>query len=223
MIAVKRKRAELIAIILARNRQNRQSDLLVLFGRRRHRVVIRVGGRMFEDTLEICGGISDERIQGLKWNMFLIRVQIFRAPKLLVTKKIVLGCAPTGEREPLHIVSFADVVERGIIERGMRCSNRHDRRKMRGQFFGGRPLIKSRVRSAPHRDFAVAEWLLRQPFHDVVSIAGFICEWLKLATGISAATNIDKRKCVTVRCEVCGAGMIRIGDVRRQSENHRRL
>ena len=45
------------------------------------------------------------------------------------------------------------------------------------------------------------------------------CERLKFAGGVSAPANIDKRKCVTMRCEVCRAGVIRVGDVRSQSKN----
>ena len=130
--------------------------------------------------------------------MFLVSLEEFRAPKFLIAEKIVLGGASTGVSEPLHIVGFPDVIERGIIQGRMRRRCRDDGGEMRRKFFGGRPLIKASIGTTPHRDLAVAERLSCKPLDNVVAIARFICERLKLTTGISAAANIDKRECITV-------------------------
>ena len=53
MIAIKRERSKLVAIVLARDRKNRQRDFLKLLLRRHHRVVISVGRRMFQNALKI--------------------------------------------------------------------------------------------------------------------------------------------------------------------------
>ena len=62
--------------------------------------------------------------------------------------------------------------------------------------------------------------LLREPLHHVAPIVRLICKRLELATGIAATANIDKCKRVTMRCEVCGAGVIRVGDVGCKSKNN---
>ena len=58
---------------------------------------------------------------------------------------------------------------------------------------------------------------------NVVPVARVVCERLKFAAGISSTANVDKRKRVTMRGEVSGAGVIGIGDIRRESEDGRRL
>ena len=110
MIAIKCERADLIAVVLARNRQNRLRNFLKLVASWHHRVVIPIGGWMLENALEIRGRISDKRIEALEGNVFLVGIQKFGAPEFLITKKIVLRGAAAGEGEPLHIVSFADVL-----------------------------------------------------------------------------------------------------------------
>src|SRR5713101_1755352 len=153
---------------------------------------------MLEDTLKIWGGISDKRIERFKRDVLFVSIQEFRAPEFLIAKKIVLRGAAASEREPLHVISHPDVVDRRIIERWMRSGCRHDRCKMGWKFFRRRPLIEPCIGAAPHRHFAVAEGLLCQPFHDVVSIAGVICKRLKFAARVSSTANIDKRERVAV-------------------------
>src|SRR5712691_4133146 len=97
--------------------------------------------------------------------------------------------------------------------------DRHDSGKVRRRFFCSRPLIETGVRAAPHRDFAVAKWLLREPLHHVVAVMWLLRERFELAAGITAAAHIDKCEGVTMRCKISGAGMIAVGNVRRQGEN----
>jgi hypothetical protein len=47
VIAIKCHRAEFVAIVLTGDRENWQRDLLELVNRRNHRVIVRVGHRMF--------------------------------------------------------------------------------------------------------------------------------------------------------------------------------
>src|SRR5262249_51826724 len=103
----------------------------------------------------------------------------------------------------------------------MRSGGGNNRRQMWRKFFRGGPLVESRVRSAPHRDFAVAERLLRQPLDNIVSVARFICERLEFAAGIPAASNIDQSKSITMRGEVGSTRVIGVGNVRSKGENHR--
>src|SRR2546430_968078 len=100
----------------------------------------------------------------------------------------------------------------------MRGRGRNNCGQMRRKFFGGRPLIESGIGTAPHRDLAIAEWLLRQPLDRVMAILGLLPERLEFAAGISAAPNIDQRKDITVRREISRARMIGIRDVRRERE-----
>src|SRR4029453_14853053 len=122
--------------------------------------------------------------------MFFVSVQKLFAQEFLIGKKIVLWSLPAGEREPLHVVRDADVVGRWKIKTGMRCGGGQDLRQMGGKFLRLFPLIIARIRTAPHGHFAVTEWLLRQPFNHVMSVARFICEGLEFAAGIPAAANI---------------------------------
>ena len=105
----------------------------------------------------------------------------------------------------------------------MRGGDRDDGGEMRREFLGRCPLIEAGVGTAPHRDLAVAERLLRQPLDDVVTIARLLRERFEFAGGISATAHIDQRKGVTVRREVCGARVIAVRDVGRECENDRRL
>src|SRR5438034_10157873 len=77
-------------------------------------------------------------------------------------------------------------------------------------FFRCSPLVEPRVRPTPHRDFTVAERLLRKPLDDVVTVARFICKWLKVAAGISTTADIHERERITMRREVGAAGVIGI-------------
>src|SRR5260370_31879867 len=177
---------------------------------------------MLEDTLKVDGRISDKRIERFKRNVFLVRFQIFRAPKLLITEKIVLCGAPAGKGEPLDIIGFADVIEGGIIERRMCRRDRHDGGKVRRKLLCCRPLIEPGVGAAPHCDFSIAERLLGEPLHDVAAVVWLLRERFELTAGIAAAAHIDKCEGVTMRCKISGASMIAVGGVRRQGENYRR-
>jgi len=151
--------------------------------------------------------------------MLFVGIEKFRPPEFLIAEKIYLAGAPAGEGEPLDIIGFADVIEGGVIERRMCRRDRHDSGKVLRRFFCSRPLIEPGLGAAPHRDFAVAKWLLREPLHHVVAVVWLLGERFELTPGISATTNIDKRKPVTVGSEICGSRVIRIGDVRCESEN----
>ena len=140
--------------------------------------------------------------------MLLVSVQKFCAPEFLIAKKVVLCRVTAGEREPLHVISQSNVVIRGIIEARMGGRRRNNRRQMRREFLRGGPLIEPRVRTAPHRDLAVAKRLLRQPFDNVVSVARLIGKWFEFAAGISTAAYIDERENVTMRCEVGATGVV---------------
>src|SRR6478752_1947015 len=126
--------------------------------------------------------------------MLLVSVQKLFAPEFLIGKKIVLWSSPAGEREPLHVVTHPDVAVEWKIQTGMRCGSGNDRRQMRWKFLRRCPLIKPRVRTAPHGHFAVTEWLLRQPLDHVVSVARFIRKGLELTAGIAATANIHERE-----------------------------
>src|ERR1700736_1799423 len=95
----------------------------------------------------------------------------------------------------------------------MRGRRGNDRGEMRWEFFCGRPLVEPGIGAAPHPDFAVAEGLHAKPFDYVMAVARLLGEWLEIAAGISAAANIDKCKCVTVRCEVGGGNGVGIRNV----------
>src|SRR5436189_6406165 len=90
----------------------------------------------------------------------------------------------------------------------MRRGYRHDRGEMRWKFLCRRPLIESGVGTAPHRDSAVAKWLLRKPLNDVAAVGRLLREPLEFAVRVTPAANIEKSKCIIVRREVCGAGDI---------------
>src|SRR5438552_18281121 len=100
---------------------------------------------------------------------------------------------------------------------------RNNRRQVWRKFFRGRPLIESRVGTAPHRDLAVAVRLFCEPLDNVVPIPWIIYKRLKFAAGISTTANIDQRKCIAIRCEVSSAWVVTVRDVGRECEDHRRL
>src|SRR6266508_444889 len=142
--------------------------------------------------------------------MILISVEDLRSPKFLITEEILLSGAATGESVPLHVVGYTDVLGRGIIETGMSGCSGDDRREVRREFFRCRPLIESRVRTAPHRNLAVAVRLFCEPLDQVVSVPGIIYKRLEFTARISAAKNIQERKCISMRCEVTASCVVRI-------------
>src|SRR5207248_8807168 len=101
----------------------------------------------------------------------------------------------------------------------MRSCGRNDRGQMRRKFFRGRPLSESGILTAPHRDFPIAKRLLREPLDDVVPVTRLLREQLAFTGGISAAANIDQRKNVAVRSEICPARVVGVRDVGRKSKD----
>ena len=153
--------------------------------------------------------------------MFFVSVEKLRSPEFAVAEKILLAGPTAGVSEPLHVIKKADVIETRIIVGWMRGRSWNNRRQMHRKFLGRRPLIKPRIRPAPHCHFSVTKRLLRQPFDYVVTIAWFIGKRLKLSGGIPATTNIDQRKDIAMRREVCPARVVRVRDVRRQCKDDR--
>src|ERR1700730_6828393 len=198
VIAVKCKRTQFVTVVLARDCQYRLCDLLKLFMRREHRIIVRIDHGMFEDTLEIFRRVTDKRVEVFESDVLFITVEKFRAPEFLITEKIVLCCPATGEREPLHVISQPNIIVGWVIEARMCSCRGNDCRQMWRKFLCRGPLIESRVRPAPHRDLAIAKRVFRKPLDYVVSVARFICKWLELTTGISATAYIDKRECITM-------------------------
>src|SRR5215469_13037684 len=101
------------------------------------------------------------------------------------------------------------------------CSG-DNRRQVWREFFRCRPLIESRVGTAPHRNFAIAKWLFCEPFDQIVPVPWVIYKRLEFAARISATANIDERKRIAMRCEVSSARVVTVRDVRRQCEDDRR-
>src|SRR6266511_5439636 len=171
MIAIKRERPEFISIVLPSQGQDWQRDLLELIDRRHHRIVVSVRRRMFKNALKICRWISHKRIQRLEGNTFLVGLQKFRTPKFLVGEEILLLDATVRGREPLNIVTIADIIIRGVVERWVGRRDRCDGGQMRRKFFGRGPLIEAGIGAAPPGNLAVAERLFCEPLYNVASIA----------------------------------------------------
>src|SRR5215475_6665203 len=104
MIPVITKRAKLIPIVLRRDCQDRDSDLLELLACWHHRLVVRIDRGMLDDALEIDRRISNERVERFKRDMFLVSVEELRSPKFLIIEEILLSGAATGEGVPLDVV-----------------------------------------------------------------------------------------------------------------------
>ena len=81
VVAIECHRAKLIAVVLAGNSQNGQRHFLELLLRRHHCVVIRVGGRMFQDALKVLGRVADERVERAECDVFFVSFEKFRPPE----------------------------------------------------------------------------------------------------------------------------------------------
>ena len=130
--------------------------------------------------------------------MFFVSVEKLRSPEFAVAEKILLAGPTAGVSKPLHVIKKADVIETRIIVGWMRGRSWNNRRQMHRKFLGCRPLIKPRIRPAPHCHFSVTKRLLRQPFDYVVTVARLVSEWLELAGGIAATANVHQHKDITV-------------------------
>ena len=102
----------------------------------------------------------------------------------------------------------------------MSGSGGHDGGEMWWKFLGDGPLIEPGIGASPHRHFAIAKRLFRQPFGDIKAVAAFIFKGPELATRISAATNVYQRVHVAVRGKIHGAIGVRITDVGREGEDY---
>src|SRR5206468_1108353 len=85
------------------------------------------------------------------------------------------------------------------------------------------PIDRIRIRAAPHGNFSITKWLLCKPLDDVMTIARLICKRFEFPAGIATAPHVNQRKCVSVRCKIRGAGVVRVRDIRREREDHRCL
>ena len=81
MIAIKRHRAQLVAIVLAGNGQNRQQYSFELLLRGHHPVVVRVRHRMPDNSLKVFRGVAEERVERAESDMFFVSVEKFRPPE----------------------------------------------------------------------------------------------------------------------------------------------
>ena len=91
---------------------------------------------------------------------------------------------------------------------------------MRWNFLSGRPLVITGVGAAPHRHFAVAKGLLRQPFHNVVAVFRFLSHRAEFALRTAAATHIDKDKNISIFGEIIRAGVIAVANIWRKGKDH---
>src|SRR6266568_1342221 len=114
---------------------------------------------MLQDALKAFRRIADDRIKHAEGNVLLVSLQKFGPPKFRVAKKILLARFTAGEREPLHVVGVANIIQRRVIVRRMHRRRWNNCGQMWWKFFGRRPLIEAGIGAAPHRHFSVAKWL----------------------------------------------------------------
>lgn len=211
VVTIKGERTELVAVILSGDTEDGKLQLGILFRRWDHGVVIGIDRGVTDHALKDRRRVANELVDVAERKMLAVSVEEFLAPELGVAEKISLAATPAGKGQPLDIVAIADVVRKRKIQAGMCRGHRDNSGKMRRQLLGRRPLIKPGIRSAPHRDLTVAEGLCRQPFDDVVSVAGLICERLEVARGVAATAHINEREPVAARRKVGRAGMVAVG------------
>src|SRR5580658_7486516 len=165
---VVRESASLVAIVVAGNRQDGKLNALVFFWSRHHRVVVGVRNWMLQPLLKDGGRISRDAIEFLKRQMPIVVFARLGSPKSSGTEKVRVASDSARKREPLLDVGRENIVLERKIHTGMRRSSGDNRCEMRRKLFEDRPLIKSRIRPAPHRHFPVAIRLLREPLDDVI-------------------------------------------------------
>ena len=142
-----------------------------------------------------------------------------RSPKSSSTEKVCVAGDSARKREPLLDVSCENVVLKRKIYSGMSRSSRDNGCEMRRELFEDCPLIKSRIRAAPHGHFPIAIRLLREPFDDVIAILSFIHERLEGPAGIAAAAHVHQCVNVSMLRKIHRPIRVAVTDVRRESEN----
>ena len=219
--AIERHRAGLVAVVMAGDRKDRQIELGVLLRRRAVAVPVRVLRRMLDPGVEDRRRIADPLVQLGERRVRLVPAPELRAPEIAVAEDLFLCGLAADEGQPLHVVRIEDIVAHRVVDAGHRRCDRHDRGQVRRKLLRGRPLVIARVRTAPHRDLAVAVRLRAEPFDDIVAVLRFLQERRELAFGIAAAAHVDGREHVTVRGEVHATVVVALRDVRRQREHAR--
>ncbi len=177
---------------------------------------------MLYPALENGRGIAEQRIEVLEGRARFEPPAVHGAPENTIAEDLVLRGMAAGEREPLHVVGREDVIAHRKIDACVGRGNRHDGGKMGRELLGRGPLIIARVGTTPHRDFAVAIRLPRQPLHDVVAVVGLLEERFELPLGIAPAAHIDAEKWITVRRKIHTPVVIALRDVGSERENARR-
>ena len=211
--------ARLIAVVVAGNGENRNLYSFVSGLVWHHRVVVRILRWMLQPFLKYQRGIAHDFVEILEGEMLVVIFAGFRSPVGAVAEQAgVAGCTAR-EREPLHIVGREDTERKRKVDAGMSCGSRNDGGKMRRKFLERSPLIESGIRTAPHRDFAVAPRLLGKPFHDIVAVSGLVRKRLKGSAGIAASAHVNQSVDVAVLREVNRAIQVAVGNVRRQGED----
>src|SRR6266446_738175 len=113
----------------------------------------------------------------------------FAAQKPLFPKRLLLLVAPLVKVSYCMPYGPKMLYWNGKSTPGCAAAAGDDRRQVRGKFLQHCPLVESCVRAAPHRYFAIAIRLLRQPFHHVVAVLALIHKWLELSAGIPPAPH----------------------------------
>src|SRR5713226_6430220 len=176
---------------------------------------------MLHPLLKPGRSVPDQLVKILKRRVRHVHLARFRRPEGAVPKQAAIARHAACETQPLHVVWPKNIGLKRKIYSGMRRGCRHDCHQVQRKFLQHRPLVEARVRTAPHRHFAVAIRLLREPFHHVVAVLALIHKWLKLPAGISASAHIHEGVHIAMLREIRGAVRVRVSDVWCKCENHR--
>ena len=185
MAAVILQRAGLVVVIMTGDGQDGDIYALILLGGQRHTVPISVRMGMLHPGLEKCGAVADDAVQLFEWQMVLVHLLEFSDPETGIIHKCFIAGGTTGVGEPLDLKRAEDIGAKWEIHRGVGRGRRDDGFEVRGCFPKRQPLVITCVRASPHCHLPIAPGLLRQPFHHVMTIPGFMGERLKNTLGIA--------------------------------------
>src|SRR5260221_10241013 len=140
------------------------------------------------------------------------------APEGGVSKYPVLQRTTRQQVQPLHPVRRKDIVTHWGVHPPERRGYRHDRGEVRWKFLCSSPLHVAHIRAAPHRDFAAAIRLPREPLYDVMTVLRLVGIRLEFPLRIATAANVHGQERVASRSEIHTAIMMSLPDVRCQYE-----
>jgi hypothetical protein len=219
VIGVVLHRAGLVAVEMARDREDGKIEPGVVLRTRIHILPEAVVVRVLDPALEHSGRQSRESVEIGKRPVLAVHLQVLPPPVVLVSEQGALGRGSVYEREPPGGIAQEDPTGVGIIPAGVNRGGGHYRRQRLRALLERLPLHHTSIRSTTHRHPPVAPFLARNPCDDVVSVGAILFQWPESTPGSAPTPSVHVDVHIAVLREEPAPLVRVVGRVRREREH----